>query len=89
MKRCTKRFAGLVLTLLGCLIGATVTGCAHRVWNRELDHLEPTARYEFSNRLPKNEEELFIVLAFSGGGTRDPGAFQCDAHHVPPQRGSG
>jgi NTE family protein len=65
----TERFS-LVLTLLGCLIGASATGCAHRVWNSKLDHLEPTARYEFSNRLPENAEDLFIVLAFSGGGTR-------------------
>jgi NTE family protein len=63
-----RRFTRLVLTLLGCLLAAT--GCAHRVWNSRLDDLKPAARYEFSNRLPENREDLFIVLAFSGGGTR-------------------
>ena len=29
-----------------------------------------TARYDFNNNLPKNSDEVFVVLAFSGGGTR-------------------
>lgn len=70
MKRYSFRSTGLVMTLLGCLIGASVTGCAHRVWNSRLDDTDPAARYEFRNRLPKNSEEIFVVLAFSGGGTR-------------------
>ena len=64
------RFTGFLLTVLGCMVGASMSGCAHRVWNHRLDDLKPAARYEFSNRLPDNAEDLFIVLAFSGGGTR-------------------
>jgi len=45
-------------------------GCAQRVWNENIDHSEVVERYEFQNNLPKNSEELFVVLAFSGGGTR-------------------
>ncbi len=70
MKRCAKRCTGLVLTLLGCLIAATATGCAHRAWNSRIDGLAPADRYEFRNRLPENADDLFVVVAFSGGGTR-------------------
>jgi NTE family protein len=52
------------------LLVALSTGCAHRIWNRPLAQPDPSERYEFRNRLPKNSEELFVVLAFSGGGTR-------------------
>ncbi len=70
MQLTSDRSAGLVLTLLACLIGASATGCAHRVWNSLLGEVDPAERYEFRNRLPKNSEDLFVVLAFSGGGTR-------------------
>lgn len=56
--------AGLLVGLLG------LGGCAQRVWNTRLDAAAPTERYEFRTRLPKNSDELFVVLAFSGGGTR-------------------
>lgn len=56
--------------LLCCLIMFAGPGCAHRVWNDRIDHPEAGQRYEFRNRLPANSEDLFVVLAFSGGGTR-------------------
>lgn len=45
-------------------------GCAHRIWNEPIGALAPGDRYEMANRLPDNSEEVFVVLAFSGGGTR-------------------
>ena len=47
-----------------------LAGCAHRVWNQPIGGLAPEDRYEFANRLPENSDEVFVVLAFSGGGTR-------------------
>lgn len=61
---------GRILALLACLTAIAASGCAQRVWNTRIEALEPAARYEFRNRLPSNSEELFVVLAFSGGGTR-------------------
>lgn len=70
MKRYAHRSTSLLALLLGGLMTASLTACAHRLWNSELDDVDPTTRYEFKNRLPKNSEETFVVLAFSGGGTR-------------------
>lgn len=56
--------------LLGCLILVAVSGCAHRVWNDPIDHPAAGERYDFRHRLPDNSPELFVILAFSGGGTR-------------------
>lgn len=56
--------------VLACLCALTTGGCAHRTWNERIDNLADTDRFEFRNRLPKNSAELFVVLAFSGGGTR-------------------
>lgn len=60
----------LVVALFGCLILVASSGCAHRVWNDKIDQLAAAERYEFRNRMPENSEDLFVVLAFSGGGTR-------------------
>lgn len=54
----------------GALLALAATGCAHRVWNDRIDHPGAGERYEFSTRLPDNSQDLFVVLAFSGGGTR-------------------
>jgi NTE family protein len=64
--------AGALLPRLLCLavIVAMASGCAHRVWNQPIGDLPTGDRYEFRNRLPDNSPELFVVLAFSGGGTR-------------------
>lgn len=70
MRRCPDRSASPVMLLLVCLISALTVGCAQRVWNARFENMDPAARYEFRNRLPENSEDLFVVLAFSGGGTR-------------------
>ncbi len=45
-------------------------GCATRVWNQPIEELDPAVAYDFRTRLPVNAEDVFVVLAFSGGGTR-------------------
>lgn len=65
-----KRIVGGAMALLACLAAIAASGCAQRVWNTRIGDADPAARYEFRNRLPSNSEELFVVLAFSGGGTR-------------------
>ncbi len=59
-------FLGLVWLAL------TLTGCATRVWNQPIGLADDVYRYDydFRTRLPRNADDLFIVLAFSGGGTR-------------------
>ena len=51
-------------------VSTLMSGCASRIWNEPL--LEPNKdNYFFANHLPKqNSAETFVVLAFSGGGTR-------------------
>lgn len=66
--RPTWRF--FLLVFLAAVLAAVTTGCAHRVWNDRLAESGSAERYEFRTRLPKNSEEVFVVLAFSGGGTR-------------------
>lgn len=69
MRRHGRYSRPLTLALLTSMSLAGATGCAHRVWNARIE-TATTERYEFHNRLPPNSEELFVVLAFSGGGTR-------------------
>lgn len=49
-----------------------LTGCATRVWNQPIGLADDVYRYDydFRTRLPRNADDLFIILAFSGGGTR-------------------
>lgn len=47
----------------------TLSGCAMRDWNAPLAEAPAAGSYDFS-RLPDNAEDVFIVLAFSGGGNR-------------------
>ena len=47
-----------------------VTACAVRPYNAPLDAIHPLADYTFAKRLPRNSPKLFVVLTFSGGGTR-------------------
>ncbi len=83
MKRARTRVVrtGAVLAALVLL-----TGCAERKWNAAVETPTPArpggdatgggasgagAPYDFENRLPRgNSRELFVVLAFSGGGVR-------------------
>lgn len=56
------------------LICGLVFGCAHYPVNPPLARYDPTAsdRYQFSNlqATDVNSDDVFVVLAFSGGGTR-------------------
>lgn len=47
-----------------------LSACAVRPYNAPLAETGPTHAYTFANRLPRNSPKLFIVLTFSGGGTR-------------------
>ena len=47
-----------------------LTACAIRPYNAPLDVVDAKADYTFAQRLPRNSPKLFVVLTFSGGGTR-------------------
>lgn len=65
-----KHCPALSAPLLACLAAMTLSGCASRVWNDAIGDKTTQSRYEFRNNLPANSEGTFVVLAFSGGGTR-------------------
>lgn len=57
---------GLLLTLT-----LLVSGCAHRPVNAPLPTADACAGYRFQNAAPQtNADDLLLMLAFSGGGTR-------------------
>jgi len=70
MCRMKAGFAALIVVMI--LVGG---GCAHYPVNARLGRLDGRAGYRFEN-LPadggggKNTDEVFVVLAFSGGGSR-------------------
>ncbi|MGP9525622.1 patatin-like phospholipase family protein [Psychrobacter sp. AOP7-D1-15] len=47
-----------------------LTGCEHRIWNEPITDTNITSRYDFRHKLPQNSDDVFVILAFSGGGTR-------------------
>jgi NTE family protein len=47
-----------------------LTGCASRIWNRPFGVGSENNRYDFAQRMPEFGGDTFVVLAFSGGGTR-------------------
>jgi len=48
-----------------------LSGCAHYPVNKSLTATNPRAGYRFQNSVPQtNSDDLMLVLAFSGGGTR-------------------
>lgn len=48
-----------------------LAGCATRAWNAPLVGSDTAPRYDFRSRLPRdNAQNVFVVLAFSGGGAR-------------------
>ncbi|HWA88198.1 MAG TPA: patatin-like phospholipase family protein [Opitutus sp.] len=51
---------------------AVAPGCAHRPVNARETHVDPAAGYRFANTpaQPGNSNDIFVILAFSGGGTR-------------------
>ncbi len=63
MRRAERRAAGLLALVL--LFSG---GCAHYLVNPRLPHADAKAGYRFSP--DDRSDELFVVLAFSGGGTR-------------------
>src|SRR5438093_5917871 len=53
------------------LLALLLAGCAHYPVNAPLTHAAPETGYRFANLShTNNSESLFVVLAFSGGGTR-------------------
>ncbi len=68
-ERLVPRCSGLQV-LAGALLALVSAGCVHRTWNDRIDNPGAGERYEFRTRLPANSQDLFVVLAFSGGGTR-------------------
>lgn len=65
-----KRYLKMTAMLCMAVVFST-PGCASRVWNKPLVERTAAEPYVFANRLPRhNSKETFVVLAFSGGGTR-------------------
>ncbi|HUL14095.1 MAG TPA: patatin-like phospholipase family protein [Methylococcaceae bacterium] len=63
-----KRWCKVVLVFWGC---TALVGCASYPRNPQLAKYEPGAGYRFNNlSSPKNSDSLFVILSFSGGGTR-------------------
>lgn len=60
----------LATTMLAVVAILATSGCATRIWNEPIENLEPSEAYDFRSRLPTNAEDVFVVLVFSGGGTR-------------------
>jgi NTE family protein len=60
-----------VRLILPLICWAAAVGCAHNPSNKPLSVYSPTEGYRFSNtEHSANSDELFVILAFSGGGTR-------------------
>ncbi len=51
-------------------IASLLAACAVRPYNQALDSSSVAPAYTFGQRLPHNSPKLFVVLTFSGGGTR-------------------
>jgi len=61
----------LKLTILLFLSIFAFMGCAHYPTNAKLDNFDKDKGYRFQNLLSQeNSDSLFVILAFSGGGTR-------------------
>lgn len=57
--------------IAGGLLAVALVGCSHYPVNARLDQYTPTEGYRMENlSAPNNSGSLFVVLAFSGGGTR-------------------
>jgi NTE family protein len=53
------------------VIMLAVTGCAAYPVNPQLSEYNPSSGYRYENlKAPANSESLFVILTFSGGGTR-------------------
>jgi NTE family protein len=57
--------------LLFGLCVVVLAGCAGKRWNAPLQRIDVKSGYRFLPPMgPKNSESLFVILTFSGGGTR-------------------
>ncbi|TAM99717.1 MAG: patatin-like phospholipase family protein, partial [Rhodanobacteraceae bacterium] len=61
---------GLLQLGLFAMCVAGLPGCASRIWNRPLGEAPHADRYDFRHHMPELHDGTFVVLAFSGGGTR-------------------
>lgn len=62
----------LAWLLPGVILGLLLGGCGAFLENPRLQNYDPAVGYRYDNLQPgdKNSDSLFVVLAFSGGGTR-------------------
>lgn len=59
------------LWICGLVIVTMVAGCAHYPVNQPLRQADPQAGYRARNLVdPANDDQLLLMLSFSGGGTR-------------------
>jgi NTE family protein len=64
-----RRFSGIVTGLLFAFL--LMAGCASYQVNQALDQYSPDTGYRGKNMgIPGSSDELFLILTFSGGGTR-------------------
>ena len=61
----------LLQTVQAAVIILTLTSCATYPVNPPLAQYNPQSGYRFENlTAPENSDSLFVILTFSGGGTR-------------------
>ena len=72
MNKPTKIKPAQKLCFLVCLVAVfLITSCAHYPANTEITELEPKQGYRYDTlKRGNNSEDLFVILTFSGGGTR-------------------
>lgn len=58
---------------LAVVAAILLAACAHYPVNQQLDHADITKGYRYSNLSLPREDGLFVVLTFSGGGSRAAG----------------
>lgn len=60
------------LLLVAAVVVLDPFGCAHRPVNDRTTGVAPSMGYRFANTPPQegNSDDIFVILAFSGGGTR-------------------
>lgn len=56
-------------TMMGCLMAILIQGCAERAWNEPLVLANAGAAMHVTDS-SNRADDVFVVLAFSGGGTR-------------------
>jgi len=58
-------------SILGIIFLFAAAGCAHYPVNQPLNQADPQAGYRARNLVdPENDDQLLVMMAFSGGGTR-------------------